>query len=480
MQKNKKKLILVVDDDKHILEVIEARLSSAGYKVLKASNGREALNLLEKNIPNLIISDLRMPGMDGMELLKNVEGQFPDIPFIILTAFGTIPDAVSAIRLGAVDYLTKPFDGKELLFKVGQFLKEEKNIENIRGHFSSIQEVLWGGKAEKTRELYELIEKVAPRDVSVLLIGESGTGKERITHIIHDLSPRKNKPLVIVDCGSTPAGLLESELFGHVKGSFTHALRDKKGLIEEARDGTLFLDEIGNISNEMQTRLLRFLENRRIRRIGDTKEISIDCRVIAATNADLPKAVAEGTFREDLYYRLRVVTINIPPLRERVEDILPLAQRFMENYCSMDNLPTPKLSKAAQEAILAYAWPGNVRELKNTIEAGVVLSNGEMLLPEHLQIPQQSPKQTSEEIKEENSALSLEDNERQAIIRALEKTGWVQKHAADILGISRRALHYKIGKYEIELPNRRNRQGSIAPADQDSEQVSDSNQKKIN
>ncbi|WP_243359574.1 sigma-54-dependent transcriptional regulator [Fundidesulfovibrio terrae] len=449
-----RKTILVADDDPHIQEVLDVRLSSAGYEVLLASDGREALDILARTPVDLVISDIRMPGLDGLELQARLEKTAPKLPIIFLTAYGSIQDAVQAIKSGAVDYLTKPFEGRELLEKVSTVLQKSGPGSSFVAPAPPRKDGgMWETKSPRMRELAQMVEKVAARDVNVLLLGESGTGKERIAHLIHSLSPRREHPLVVVDCGSTPATLLESELFGHVKGSFTHAVRDKKGLMEEANKGTLFLDEIGNISTEMQVRLLRFLENRKIRRIGDTREISVDCRVIAATNADLAQDVAQGDFREDLYYRLRVVTINVPPLRERKEDIPLLATHFAESFCKAQNMPPVTIPGATMDFIVGYAWPGNIRELKNAIEAGIVICNDGVLTPDDLQVmPATKPGQSREE------AMSLDESEKLAIIRALEKSNWVQKDAAPLLGVSRRALNYKIQKYEIEIPTRRKAQ----------------------
>ena len=444
--------ILVVDDDPNILAVLEARLASAGYTVLCAEGGHGALAVLAEKPVDLMISDIRMPDMGGMELLKAVEKSYPGLPIIFLTAHGSIPGAVTAIREGAVDYLTKPFDGLELLSKIESIL-EKRRREGPGEPISKISNILWGGKGPAMRELYDIIERVAPRDVNVLLLGESGTGKEKIAHLIHQISPRGRRPFVVVDCGSTPAGLLESELFGHIKGSFTHALRDKKGLIEEADGGTLFLDEIGNISSEMQVRLLRFLESRKIRRIGDVKEIAVDCRVLAATNAD----VAPGRFREDLYYRLKVVTIKVPPLRQRMEDVPLLAARFLESFCREQHQPPVILAPETAEFLQGYNWPGNVRELKNALEAGVVLCKGNTLRPSDLQLQDETAEEPEAAGKVRTDELSLDESERKAIIRALEKANYVQKDAAPLLGVSRRALNYKIQKYAIDLPGKRPR-----------------------
>jgi DNA-binding NtrC family response regulator len=465
--------ILVVDDDKNILQVLEARLSFAHYKTLSARSAEEAVELLAQHPVDLVVSDVKMPGMGGVGLLHEILIQWPHIPVILLTAYGSIPDAVSTIRSGAADYLTKPFDGHQLLQKIaallGRATDEPKRATAAKG--KSISEVIWGGKSPAMRDFYAILERVAPTDVAVLILGESGTGKEMVARMLHDLSPRAKGPFVIVDCGSTQPTLLESELFGHVKGSFTHAVRDKKGLMEEADGGTLFLDEIGNISPEMQTRLLRFLQERTIRRVGDTRAIPVNCRVIAATNSDLPSLVKKGEFREDLYFRLKVVTVKVPPLRDRKEDIPLLTDRFLETFSTNQNRPRVTASPETLSLLMAHSWPGNVRELKHALESGVVFCSGQSLQPRDVQLDQAqslhadpvapaAPASSSASGPAGHApaagpdGLSLEENEHQAIIRALERAAWVKKNAADLLGISRRAIHYKIKKYNIQIPGK--------------------------
>jgi len=453
--------ILAVDDDPAILEVIEARLEAADYVVESASDAEGALEVLAGKPVDLVVSDVKMPGMGGEGLLREVLEKWPEVPVILLTAFGSIPAAVSSIRTGAADYLTKPFDGQELLSRIRDILSSHppRGARTGKAGASPVSEVLWGGSTKAMREFYELVERVARSDVNVLVMGESGTGKEMVARVVHDLSRRAKSPLVIVDCGSTPATLLESELFGHVKGSFTHALKDKKGLIQEADGGTLFLDEIGNISPEMQTRLLRFLQERTIRRIGDTREIPVDCRVIAATNADLPALVRKGQFREDLYFRLKVVTVRIPPLRERGGDVELLAKRFLAEFAKAQDR---ELSFAPEtlELMRSHRWPGNVRELKNAVEAATVFCTGAVVRPGDLQLEEPVGREPEPGPPVEGgggeapAGMSLEENEREAIARALEHTGWNKTAAADLLGISRRAIHYKIKKYGIEVPGR--------------------------
>ena len=387
-----------------------------------------------------------------MDLFSEVQSSHPDLPVIFLTAYGTIQDAVSAMKAGAVDYIAKPFDGQTLLKKLRKIMKKTPAADTsatLKAGTRGRDAANTSENSKPIRELNELIARVSASNVSVLILGESGSGKEYAARKIHQLSPRQDNPFVVVDCGSTPAGLLESELFGHTRGAFTHAVRDKKGLIEEADQGTLFLDEIGNISQEMQIRLLRFLEDRKIRRIGELREIPVDCRVIAATNSDLTEDIREGRFREDLYYRLRVVTLTTPPLRDRKEDIAGLARHFVDVFCQANGLPKIEIPPETMEWLKEYPWPGNVRELKNAIEAGVVLCRNTTLHPDDLLLS--GLPDISDHVSPEPDSFSLKDSEYQTIVRALRQTGGVQKEAAELLGISRRAIHYKIKKYEINV-----------------------------
>ncbi len=450
-----KPIVLVVDDDRDILAVLEARLASIDYRVLTASGGEEALKLLKSESVDLMITDVKMPGMGGMDLFSAAHQIHPGMPVMFLTAYGTIPDAVKAMKAGAVEYLTKPFNGRELVSKVQEVLKKSSSKQHLDS-LEPLGDIFRGVISPAMRQLYELVDRIARSDVNVLLLGESGVGKERIAHLLHQRGPRREQPFMVVDCGSTPGGLLESELFGHVRGSFTHAIKDKKGLIEAADKGTLFLDEIGNISHEMQVRLLRFLEDKKIRRVGDLKEIPVNCRVISATNADLREEVALGNFREDLYYRLRVVTLKIPPLRERREDIPGLAQNFVETFCKTHHMPPVRIPPETLRWLSQYPWPGNVRELKNGLEGGVVLCRDGVLHKSDLCLSglPEEPEKKQPPSNAEASALSLEESERAAILRALQQAGFVQKEAANLLGISRRAIHYKIKKYGINCTKR--------------------------
>lgn len=438
-----KKNILIVDDDLSILEVLEARLAAAGFNVLKASCGPDAMKILQNSDVDLLVSDIKMPDMSGLQLQKKAGTITPNLPVILLTAFGTIPGAVEAVKSGATDYLTKPFDGKELVKKINSIFKGNSPQVDKRviddGHF------IWG-KSGAMKELKDLCDKISGSSANVLILGESGVGKEGIARHLHETSPRSKKPYVVVDCGTTPAGILESELFGHLKGSFTNAIQNKKGLIEAADGGTLFLDEVGNISADMQSRLLRFLEEGTIRQVGAIKEKHINSRVIAATNAHLKQAVVKGEFRQDLYYRLRVVTLRIPSLRERIDDIKPLANHFIKNYCQLNSLPEPELPEVTIQWMQSYSWPGNVRELKNSLETGILLCNNSRILPEDFQLDTD----TFSETENTENNFSIEQSEKEAIIRALKKTKGVKKDAAELLGISRRAIQYKSKKYNLD------------------------------
>jgi DNA-binding NtrC family response regulator len=435
-------VILVVDDDDGLRQVLRDLLLAEEYAVLLAGDGEEALLKLEKGPVDLVIADDMMPGMAGRELLWECVRRWPGLPVVLLSGQGGVPEAVAAIRGGAADYVLKPFDARQLLGRIAAILAQEPRRIWTR-EANLLTRELWGGKSPSMQRLYKLIERVAPTEASILLLGESGTGKEKIAGLLHRLSQRAQGPFVVLDCGSTPATLLESELFGHVKGAFTSAYKDKKGLVAEAHGGTLFLDEIGNISPEMQLRLLRFLQERKFRRVGDVSETAVNCRVIAATNADLADLVRRGSFREDLYYRLKVITIQVPPLRERKADIPVLVDRFLRLFAG--DGPVPRLDSEVAEAILEYSWPGNVRELRNILEAAMILSSDAIIKMEDMQF-----EDADMDAPLPGDPLSLAGSERQVIVNALERSAWVVKDAADLLGISRRTMHYKIKKFRIE------------------------------
>ncbi len=440
--------ILVVDDDPNILEVLETRLMASNFLVTKANDAYSAIQVLEKEPIALMISDMKMPGMSGMDLFSEIRQTLPKLPVIFLTAYGTIPDAVDALKNGAVDYISKPFDGKELINKINSIVHSNKTA-NKTSSTPLIENGFYWGKSLAMNELSYTIKKVAKSNVNVLILGESGVGKECIARFIHDYSLRENNPYIVVDCGSTPAGILESELFGHMKGSFTHAIQDKKGLIEAAHKGTLFLDEIGNISQNMQSRLLRFLEDKNIRRVGAIKETSIDCRILSATNADLLEDIEKGTFRQDLFYRLKGITLKIPALRERKEDIQGLVPFFVENYTKIHNLPKITIPDKTMQFLESYSWPGNIRELKNSLEAGILLCKNNIMQPSDLQL--ENVKKNTLSMINNGDDFSIENSEKNTIIKALQEANGVQKKAAELLKISRRSIHYKINKYNIKV-----------------------------
>jgi DNA-binding NtrC family response regulator len=411
---------------------------------------------LEEEEADLVISDLRMPEMDGLLLLHEIKRMAPETSVLLMTAFGSIDTAVQAIKAGAYDYLTKPFKMEEVIVVVRRAMEERRLRAEVRAlraevrtkyNFSNLL-----GKSKPMLDLFALIKKVAGSRSTVLVQGASGTGKELVAKAIHYNSPRRDRLLVTVNCSAIPRDLLESELFGHVKGAFTGAIAQKRGLFEEASGGSLFLDEIGELSPELQVKLLRVLQEREIRRVGDTRTIGVDVRLIAATNRDLVQAVKDGSFREDLYYRLNVIPIVLPPLRERAEDIPLLAEHFLIKYAKEADPPIEGISKDAMRLLLVYDWPGNVRELENVIERAVILGRGPLLLPEDLPGPlrihsvpawPQSPEVRA-------SWPTLEELERSYIGAVLGETRWRRMQAAHILGIDRRTLYRKIRAYGLQ------------------------------
>jgi two-component system response regulator AtoC len=445
--------MLVVDDDARMRELVAKVLAREGYAVRSLPRGQDVLQTLEKGPADLVISDIRMPEMDGLTLLREVKRVAPETSVLLMTAFGSIDTAVQAIKAGAYDYLTKPFKMDEMILVVRRAMEERHLRAEVRAlrdevstkyHFSNIL-----GKSKPMRELFALIRKVAGSRTTVLVQGRSGTGKELVAKAIHYNSPRRDHLLVTVNCSAIPKDLLESELFGHAKGAFTGAIAHKRGLFEEAHGGSLFLDEIGELSPELQVKLLRVLQEHEIRHVGETRTIGIDVRLIAATNRDLVQAVKEGLFREDLYYRLNVIPITLPDLKDRADDIPLLVTHFLMKYAKEADPPIEGITKDAMRLLLEYDWPGNVRELENVIERAVILGQGPQILPEDLpahlrthqtpmlsQLPAASLHQPT-----------LEELEREYIARILRETHWHQIQAAHILGIDRRTLYRKIRTY---------------------------------
>jgi len=448
--------ILVVDDEQHMLKLFEKILTRQGHEVRTAASGTEAISLLEKNDFDLIFSDLLMPDLGGMDLLKEVKAGYSDIPFIVITAYGTIESAVEAMKTGAFDYLTKPFRKDDILLVTGKALKycelrnEVKRLREKLKDKDGVKKII--GKSKAMRDVLKLVARVADSQATVLIQGESGTGKELIARLIHDLSGRKDKPFIAVDCGVFPEHLLQSELFGHVKGAFTGAVKDKKGLFIAADKGTLFLDEIGTISSAMQLNLLRVLQEKEVRPVGGIASIEGDVRVVAATNIDLEGAMHEGRFRRDLYYRLAVVTVDLPPLRERRSDITMLAHHFMQKYAAIYDKKLSDITPDAMHAIMQNPWPGNVRELENVMERAVLLSAGPLINEASLPLPiRQTMSYKTKQLAPFKTVIKAagREAERRAILKALEETSGNKTRAARILGISRSSLYNKIGALGI-------------------------------
>ncbi len=445
--------ILVVDDEEQMRDLLAKVLDRKGYQVAVCSDGLEALAYLEKEPADLVITDVRMPGLSGMEALRAVKELNPDIVVLIMTAFGSIDQAVQAVKEGAYDYINKPFKIEEMLLTIEKALDERR----LRHEVSALRQELHTryrfenliGKSRAMQEVFGLIEQVAGSRSTVMVYGKSGTGKELVAKSVHYNSPRSGKAFVAVNCAAIPAELLESELFGHEKGAFTGAIATKVGKFELANSGSLFLDEVGSMRLDLQAKILRALQEREIERVGGTRTIKIDVRVIAATNRDLKKAVEEGTFREDLYYRLNVVPITLPDLKDRIEDIPLLANHFVQKFAPESNPNIREISKEAMAVLLSYAWPGNVRELENVIERAVTLGRGPAIEPSDL--PNHLTGGSNPVDRALAKEATLEDLEREYIALILRRTKGHQIRAASILGIDRRTLYRKIRRYKLKL-----------------------------
>jgi two-component system, NtrC family, response regulator PilR len=452
--------ILVVDDERSMRELLAIVLRREGYEVLLAENGRGALGVLEREPVDLLISDIKMPDMSGVEVLRAAKKIDPDILGIMITAFASTDTAVEAMRLGACDYLSKPFDIDLLKMKVRekienrQLRQENVLLKRTLGLSHQFSNII--GRSDVMLDVFKMIETVARTNSTILLTGESGTGKGLVAQAIHFHSLRREKPMVSLNCGAMPENLLESELFGHMRGAFTGADANKKGLLEVAEKGTVFLDEIGEMSAVMQVKLLRVLQERRFRRVGGLEELTADIRVIAATNQDLQKAVADGRFREDLFYRINVIPIALPPLRERREDIPLLAEHFLSKYGEQMEKEISGVSREAMDLLLNHDWPGNIRELENALERAVALEATPTILPDSLPatIRGESPKTAgapAEALPESGFDLEahVQEIERGYIAEALRKAGGVQVKAADLLGMSFRSFRYYVKKYNL-------------------------------
>jgi len=456
-----KEKILVADDEPSMREFLDIMLKKEGYQVLLASNGEEVMKLIEKDIFDLVLMDIRMPRLDGIASLKKIKVSSPETIVIMITAFASADTAIRAMKEGAYDYITKPFKVEEIKLIIKNALEKKnlrkentllKQVVRDRYHFENII-----GQSPKMLALYDLLEKVAPTKTNVLITGESGTGKELVARAIHYNSPRKEKPFVTLNCGAIPESLIESELFGHVKGAFTDAIATKKGLFEVADEGTLLLDEISELPLLMQVKLLRVLQDREFKRVGGTEDIRVDVRIISATNKDLEEAVREKRFREDLFYRLNVIQIKLPSLRERKEDIPPLAMHFLKKYSEELNKKISVISPDALRILLHYDFPGNVRELQNVIERAVALEGGQELTAQHL--GSYLEEQTSSknfpvglDIPSEGIDLEkiVEEIERTLLLKALDRSKGIKKKAAELLHINFRSMRYRLEKYGLD------------------------------
>jgi len=450
--------ILIVDDEQSYRQLLSLVFEGDGHKIRTAMNGRQAIELLEESPADVIISDVKMPDMDGIEMLRTVRETLPDLGVILMTAFASVETAREAFKLGADDFIQKPFDVEELKLIVRKTLeKQELIVENrafkrAQRDRGSIKNIV--GTSSKMDAIFQMIETVAEVQSTVLITGESGTGKELVARAIHDQSPRGERPFISINCGAFTETLLESELFGYVKGAFTGANTNRKGLFEAADKGTIFLDEIGEMSPAMQVKLLRVLQERRVRPVGAHDELSIDARVIAATNRDLKQMSGDGTFREDLFYRISVIPIHLPPLRDRAEDIPELVDHFMRKFCDQGG-KSLTLSPIAMQLLENYAWHGNVRELEHTIERAVALERGEEIQPERL--PDHITNYNPERIKAEfdlpddgiNLVSHLESLEKTYVVEALRQSSGNQTKAAELLQMPVRSLRHLLDKHSI-------------------------------
>jgi two-component system NtrC family response regulator len=447
--------ILVVDDDESLRRITQLQLEEAGYKVLTASNGTEALGLIEEETPELVITDLKMPGLSGLELLKKIRQSYPQTTVLMITAFGTVQTAVEAMKAGAYDYITKPMDYEELVLVVNRAMERQELLEEVRSLRLNLDEK-YGfesiiGRSTVLLHVLEIASRVAQRDSTVLIRGETGTGKELLAKAIHQNSRRKDQAFVTINCGAIPKDLLESELFGHAKGSFTGAFAHKRGKVETADGGTLFLDEIGELPLELQVKLLRLIQHGEVEKVGATNPVTVDVRIIAATHRNLQNLIEDGTFREDLFYRLAVIPLEIPPLRERLDDIPELVQHLFVKAKQKHALPNLKLPPALVGHFCGYRWPGNVRELENVIERLVVLSVGDEItlddLPEFLRREKSGNEVLQLELPAQG--ISLDAVEKELIEKALRRFDWNQTKTASFLDISRRTLIYRMEKHGI-------------------------------
>jgi DNA-binding NtrC family response regulator len=466
-------VILVVDDDAAMRDYLREELEHEGFRVEVAGSGRAGVERVKQGGIDLVVSDVKMPDLDGLDLLREVREVSPAPYVITITAFGSIDTAIRAVKLGAFDYITKPFEIEQLVLVIEKALSEQ----SLRSEVARLREEVARsvrfeniiGRSRAMQEVFALIRRVAGSQASVLITGESGTGKELVARAIHAHSPRTNRPFVAVNCAAIPETLLESDLFGYKRGAFTDAKTDKPGLFVEAQGGTIFLDEIGELPLTLQPKLLRALQEREIRPLGATKSERVDVRLITATNRHLERRLKEGRFREDLFYRLNVIHIHLPPLRDRTEDVLPLAEHFLTRSAERGGKPLRGFKETAKKLLLAHGWPGNVRELENVVERAVALAEGDIVTPEDLPPGMRERKNQDRLTSALMQGLTLEELERQYIQRVLEAEGGNKTRAAQRLGLDRKTLYRKLEEYAAPEPG--SAEGSPAPDDPDPEEA---------
>ena len=445
-QMNDREKILIVDDEPDTILILQDRLEMEGYEVVTATDGHQALELIDQDLPDLVLLDIQMPRLDGIATLTHLHEKYPGMLILMLTAHGTIQRAVEATKRGAYDFLEKPFQPEHITQKVDRALEHQHTVESSTRDelINNYKEIV--GESSPILEVLKVIEKIADTDSTALVQGESGTGKELVARALHQNSSRKQKEMVVVNCAAIPDHLLESELFGHERGAFTGATHQQIGKFERAHGSTLFLDEIGDMSIELQSKLLRAIQEGEIERLGGTKVIRVDVRIIAATNQDLRQAIEAGTFRQDLYYRLNMIPIHLPPLRARPTDILVLAQYFLQKHSSAHDQPVRLISHKARELLMQYDWPGNVRELEYSILRAVLFAEGDVILPKHL--PEEIQSADQPELDSVPVGLTMKEMEKELILKTLERMEGNRTRTAEILGISLRSLQYKLKDYE--------------------------------
>jgi DNA-binding NtrC family response regulator len=446
-----KERILIVDDEQNARQALRTILSEEGFEIAEAADGEEALGLLSSFAPAVVLSDVRMPRMDGITLLKKARQQESDAAFVMMTAFGSIETAVEAMRAGADNYLLKPLDVKAVLVVLDKVLEKRRIVRDAEALRQRVRERFQFphiiGESPELQGVFEVVKRAAPTKATVLILGESGTGKELVAQAIHEESPRRDKPFIKVNCAALSETLLESELFGHEKGSFTGAVGRREGRFELADGGTLFLDEIGDISPSIQIKLLRVLQLREFERVGGTQTLRVDVRLVAATNKDLSAEMKAGRFREDLYYRLNVVAVTLPPLRQRKGDIPALVSHFIDKYSSAYGKTIKGLAPGTLNVLLSHSWPGNVRELENAVERSVVLFRGTELTADDLPPSLRGPRPRAKEPGSLIPGGNMYEIEREAILRTLEMVGGSTSKAAEVLGISVRKIQYRLKEY---------------------------------